>query len=361
MLKLIFTLDYEIHGNGEGCPFELMVEPTDRMLQLFDRYGAKLTIMADVAEIIRFKDHWEETGRDDFHYRAIVEQLRRALRSGHDVQLHIHPSYFNARLVDGRWLQDWSEYDFAGLPEARMHDIVRTCKGFLESTLQAVEPGYRCTAFRAANWSVSPSPNVFTVLVRNGIQIDTSVFKYGRRQGVVTFDYTGAHHPLLPWPASRDDMCQEDEFSPLWEFPIYAERRSVAAFATPQRLYRSLLGRLHRVSVLPPAAPAPRGHGGKWSWLFQRHAWKADFNQCSGRQLVRSLGVAERQARVDNEAPLVLFGHSKLFTRWNERSLEPLLKFVLRNPGRFGFARLSHFGERFLRSRSVSTPALAFN
>ena len=34
MLKIIFTLDYEIHGNGDGCPHELMVEPTDRMLRL---------------------------------------------------------------------------------------------------------------------------------------------------------------------------------------------------------------------------------------------------------------------------------------------------------------------------------------
>ena len=57
MLNVIFTLDYEIHGNGEGCPSELMVEPTRRMMDLFDRYGAKLTIMADVAEILKFKEY----------------------------------------------------------------------------------------------------------------------------------------------------------------------------------------------------------------------------------------------------------------------------------------------------------------
>ena len=52
MLKPIFTLDYEIHGNGDGCPYALMVEPTDRLLRLFEGFGAKLTIMADVAEIL---------------------------------------------------------------------------------------------------------------------------------------------------------------------------------------------------------------------------------------------------------------------------------------------------------------------
>ena len=49
VVRVIFTLDYEIHGNGEGCPYELMVEPTARLLRLFDAYGAKLTIMADIA------------------------------------------------------------------------------------------------------------------------------------------------------------------------------------------------------------------------------------------------------------------------------------------------------------------------
>ena len=54
MLNVIFTIDYEIHGNGEGSPHELMVEPTRRLLDLFEKYGAKLTIMADVAEILKF-------------------------------------------------------------------------------------------------------------------------------------------------------------------------------------------------------------------------------------------------------------------------------------------------------------------
>ena len=57
MLNVIFTLDYEIHGNGEGCPHELMVEPTRRLMDLFDEHGAKLTIMADVAEILKFKEY----------------------------------------------------------------------------------------------------------------------------------------------------------------------------------------------------------------------------------------------------------------------------------------------------------------
>ncbi len=33
-----------------------MIEPTYRMMSLFDKYGAKLTIMADVAEILKLEN-----------------------------------------------------------------------------------------------------------------------------------------------------------------------------------------------------------------------------------------------------------------------------------------------------------------
>ena len=111
--RVIFTLDYEIHGNGHGSPRKLMVEPTERMLALFDRYGARLTVMADVAEILRFERHLDETGRDLFDYQAICNQLRKAVRSGHDVQLHLHPSYYGSRFVGGHLEQNFAEYDLA--------------------------------------------------------------------------------------------------------------------------------------------------------------------------------------------------------------------------------------------------------
>src|SRR5262245_27039901 len=110
MLRIIFTLDYEIHGNGEGYPHDLMIEPTDRLLRLCEKYGSKLTIMADVPEILKFKEYREKNGRDDYSYEAILDQLRSAIKNGHDVQLHIHSSYFNARHGNGHWMQDWSEY-----------------------------------------------------------------------------------------------------------------------------------------------------------------------------------------------------------------------------------------------------------
>ena len=351
MLKALFTLDYEIHGNGDGCPHDLIVEPTRRMLDLFDRFGAKLTIMADVAEILKFKEYKEQTGRDDFHYEAIAEQLRAAVRRGHDVQLHLHASYFNAKHENGHWVQDWSEYDFAGLPLERMEALVRRGKDYLENLLQPVSPAYRCVAFRAANWSVIPSGNVVRALLKNDIRIETSVFKHGRREGMVSFDYTNAHSDLVPWPVDANDVCRKDEAGQLVEFPIYCESRWIGAFLTRNRIYRALQTRAHRFPDFSPGYGEPaagNSMAGKvkrnLSLLTRKHAWKADFNQCTGRQLIAALKrAAARYAWMSGDLPFVLIGHSKLFTGNNERSLGPFLEFIARQEHLFGFATFREF------------------
>lgn len=350
MLKIILTLDYEIHGNGDGSPHDLMVEPTYRLLQLCDKYGAKLSIMADVAEILKFKEFKDKNGRDDYYYDAIVDQLRYAIETGHDVQLHIHSSYFNARHDNGGWIQDWSEYNFAALPYERMDWMVDTCKEFLETLLKPVDPTYRCIGFRAANWSVRPSQNVVRTLIKNDITIDTSIFKYGHRNGIVTFDYSEAYSHILPWRVKEDDICSRDDTSELWELPIYSEKRWIGAFLTFNRIYRAVMGRHHRIrreegSNIQRGGKAKVAHTKMRAWMatvFQKHAWKADLNQCTSKQLINAVNKAsnEYDSQKDKLIPFILIGHSKLFTQRNERSLTPFLEYCSQHPDKFEFDTL---------------------
>ena len=237
-------------------------------------------------------------------------------------------------------------YNFAGLPRERMCWMVSHCKEFLESLLKPISPDYQCLAFRAANWSASPSENVVACLGANGIKIETSVFRFGRRSGLVNFDYSVTPHPLGPWRASSSDVCQVDPHSPVWEFPIYAERRWIASFLTLNRCYRAIQGRFHRFSDAPPGLSQGAKPRRRAALLLDKHSWKADFNQCSGRQLVGSLLNAERHVADGRKAPFVLIGHSKLFTKWNARSLRPLLRFVRSNPTRFGFGTFLDFADQ---------------
>ncbi len=367
MYKVLFTSDYEIHGSGMGSPTELVVEPTTRMLDQFDRYGAKLTIMADVGEILKFKEYLDATGNDRFDYRGIERQLVRAVTTGHDVQLHVHSSYFNATFDEakGYWKQDWNEYDLASLPYARLKEMIANGKRFLEETLRPKAPDYECFAFRAANSSMHPSPDIVRALVECGLRIDTSVWKHGVYDDLVKFDYTRAHSDLVPWPVATDDVCRRDPDGKLFEFPIYTERQPIWVFLTANRVYRVVAQRLNPLpnpdAVADPmtggaggAGGARRGKLGKLGkaakMLLSSHAWKMDFNQCTGRQLVEGLKrVEKRYGHPDHPLPFVLIGHSKTFTRLNERVLRPFLEYVAERPERYGWGTFADFDPEVFR------------
>ena len=206
MIHIIFTPDYEIHGNGVGSPMKLMVEPTYRNLDLFENYGAKLTIMAEVVEILKFKEYFETQGKDDYHYNDIIKQLKYAVMGGHDVQLHLHPSYFNAQLKNGVWEQDPRSYILKEETYDSLFMMIKQTKDFLMRTLIDVKKNYNCMAFRAGGWQMQPSTNIVRALIDNGIRIDTTVFKNGNRGGTNSFDYSSAHHSLLPWPVDENEI-----------------------------------------------------------------------------------------------------------------------------------------------------------
>lgn len=355
MYKIIITIDYEIHGNGDGNPYELMVEPTNRMIELFNKYGAKLSIMADVAEIMKFKEYYDTNGRDSYHYVLIERQLQQAIMMGHDVQLHIHSGYVDAKIDKKKLYVNWDDYNLCLLPRDRIETIIRNCKDFLIRMLKAVKEDYECIAFRAANWSMMPTKAIYDGLVNNQIRIDTSVFKYGKRSNKVCFDYSEAYDPLIPWMASKSNICERDDNGSLMEIPIYCEQRHFIHFITPIRLFRVIRARFHKHekidlyskyghsrsdSMVENTSKPRKRKLSKLLSLFNRQmAWKMDINQATGSQLIGAIKrIQAKYGKVDGDIPIVLIGHSKSFLRFNERTLEPFLKYVTEHSDKFEFA-----------------------
>jgi hypothetical protein len=87
--------------------------------------------------------------------------------------------------------------------------------------------------------------------------------------------------------------------------------------------------------------------------FVRKHPWKLDFNQCSGRQLIAAARrVQNLYGRASGDLPIVLIGHSKIFTRINERSLEPFLRFIADNGDVFAFGTFRDFDlQRFAGDR----------
>jgi len=330
--NLLFTLDYEIHGNGDGDPISLMVEPTYRLMNLLERYHQRLTIMADVAEILAFRrvPSWADK------VAAIEQQLCDAIRRGHEVQLHIHSSYFHAQWDGHRFDQCIDEYNMAALPIERIDEMVGECVHYLENLLRPIKSDYKVWLFRAANWSMMPTENIYNVLVSYGITHDTSVYKGGCQGGNVCYDYRNAYDNLLSYPASVHDINLLDPQGSIIEMPIYTEMRPFWAFISPMRIFRMVRAKFHKhkhSSVQTAlSAQANSGDNRRLSIrsFFRLSPLKMDFNQVNGRGLIRMMRHVMKRCSYLNDTrdvvDVVLIGHAKTFVPYNEKTLEPFLK-----------------------------------
>jgi hypothetical protein len=314
MISLIFTLDYEIYGTGTGDFDSLMIEPTDRLLDVFDRFGAKLTIMAEVAEILAIKKYAEYSTT----VRKIEDQLKRAITCGHDVQLHLHPAWFNAHFNDGHWTLDFSEYALVGLEQDKIDSYIRQGKEYLENLLREVDEDYRCVAYRSGNWLIQPSRKVVEVLEKHQICYDSSIFKWGYGQaGNYEIDYTEASSHIFPWRVDPADINRTADRDGLLELPIFSQKVFISSMLTFRRLL--LQYRLRRGSrdggseQHEPGLGSGRRLGG-YKFFVPK---KFDFSRLSYREMKQFVASAEKQTRREygngKLMPLVAIGHSTEF------------------------------------------------
>jgi hypothetical protein len=89
MIEVIFTLDYEIYGNGEGSLMELVLEPAAELKRIFEDAGAKLVVFVEAAELEMIA-----ATRSDPDIDAVEQQIRDFRRDGHEIGLHIHPQWY---------------------------------------------------------------------------------------------------------------------------------------------------------------------------------------------------------------------------------------------------------------------------
>ena len=117
MINIIPTVDHEIFGNGKGSIVDNMINPLQRMVDVFDKYQIPLTIFPDVTEISSFKKFQSKLDLDYNQeiFNAVEKQIISLYSKGHDVQLHVHPQWVDATYKSGSWRltkQNRNEYFF---------------------------------------------------------------------------------------------------------------------------------------------------------------------------------------------------------------------------------------------------------
>ena len=128
-----------------------VLSPTERLLNICDEMGAKITLMVEIGELWAFEapdnsGYTKKLGYDPS--KAIRKQLVRAVKHGHDVQLHLHPQWLGARWRERRWEMGFDHYRLTDLGEEEMTRVIRRGRDYLQSLLSSTAQDYACLALR---------------------------------------------------------------------------------------------------------------------------------------------------------------------------------------------------------------------
>jgi hypothetical protein len=297
MIDCIFTLDYEIYGNGAGALKDLVYEPTQKLRAIFQRWNARFVVFVEVIELERIEKYGADRAID-----AVKHQVRELYQSGFELGLHLHPQWCNARYNHGRWILDLSEYNLCTLSLLRIGAVVEDALNYLRDVVD--QPAFTPLSFRAGNWLFQPTRNAATVLAQKGIRIDSSVFKGGLQHNS-TLDYRRTLKNGYYWSFSSD-VSEPDPLGSWIEVPIYTQMVPFWKMPTSKRLgfgsgfvatSQSTTRKLNRLR----------------DFMRFRYPLKLDFTRMTLNELTSMMSgvIQEDRTQPSQYRPVVAIGHTK--------------------------------------------------
>jgi len=297
MIECIFTLDYEIYGNGQGSLRDVVLDPTQRLAEVFQAFDAPFVVFVEAVEFARM-----EKAQSDPDTAGVRAQLRELRAAGHEIALHLHPWWANARYEGGRWHLDWSERNIGTLEPERVEAIVSGAIRYLRESLN--DPHFTPLSFRSGLWMMQPTPVIAKVLTRHGVEVDSSLFRGGRVRGL-GLDYRPAMANGSAWRFSND-VNVPDPHGALLEIPIHTQMVPFWRMLGGKRL------KLHsKTRKSSEGSPLPRN----WrDFVRLRYPRKLDFCRMTFAEMRKAItGVLQEEQGRKECSPIVAIGHSKDF------------------------------------------------
>jgi len=231
MIYILYSNDYEVYLGGNFYQEKkVLIETTERVLSTCETIGIPMTLFCDLLCLWRYR----ELGYTQFP-DLVDLQLKRSIKTGHDIQMHIHPHWLRTEIIYGPngsckynfdlskfLLGNWISEGGAALQKF-CYDVFLLAKQYLENLLSPLNPQYRCLAFRAGGYGIQPyTKEIFQALRDAGFLIDSSVVP-----GMVSFtnvnkiDFSDVPNKGNYFLFS--DLTQDSEKG-IFEIPILALR-----------------------------------------------------------------------------------------------------------------------------------------
>ena len=223
-MKIYLTLDYELFFGKSGSPQKSILEPTDRLIEICDKHGARCVFFVDAGYLEKLRTYSARFPQLNRDREQVVGQIRELSRAGHDIQLHVHP-HWEGTIYDGsKWIFDMSRYRLDTFSDCAALDIFeRYITAITDITQKPV------SAFRAGGWCIQPFAKFHAAFDRFNITIDSTVFAGGRNSTASEwYDFTTA--PDLDCWRFQTDPCRGDANGRFIEYPIASYRLSPTFF-----------------------------------------------------------------------------------------------------------------------------------
>jgi len=319
-IYLALTHDWELRGDGSGDIEKIQFAPLRRLLEIYAKRNVRTTILPDVMQQLAFRRNENDHPGLKPLAESWDQHLRDVFRQGHDIQLHLHPQWLNAKYEEGRWLPegDWSILNYE---RDAAYAMLARGKQYLETLLQSIDSSYRCLAFRAGALAAAPSKHLFESLAAVGIELDVSI-----AGGVfvnnddLQLDYRHCEETFRPfYPRMSDARKVSDKPGPVVCVPLnhfYGSRREV----TRQNISLARQ-QLNRAPSSHTSVDSKSNRGSRIGLAFEKLIMPAvkrkHFVSDTGRlnyALMREMLASIRQRARDSgltQLPIVLTNHPK--------------------------------------------------
>lgn len=239
MRHAFLTLDYELFfGSRSGTVERCLLQPTEAVAALIEKFGGRLVLFVDVGFIVALKAHVKKFPHLNAQLHNVQQQLEQLVKKGHDVQLHIHPHWMDSHYDGENWHIDTKRYRLHDFTRSQVSEIVREYKLALTDIV-----GDRVFAYRAGGWCIQPFEHLKDALKESEIWLDSTVYQNGLSEDSQRgFDFRGM--PEKQWWRFEDDPLVEADNGYFVELPISSYKASPLLFwkmAFAQKLVKNLL------------------------------------------------------------------------------------------------------------------------
>ena len=311
--RFLLGVDYELFfGDRVGTPLHCLIEPTNALVAVLERYGAYLTLFVDVGYLIRLEQQSRTSPALAKDLRAVEQHLHSLARRGHDLQLHIHPHWEDCLYANGGWEMNLQRYRLQQFASDEINDIVTT---YAEKLRSVANSSVHC--FRAGGWCIQPFEPLQEAFRNANIHVDSSVFAGGLSQDPSNgFDYRDAPN-RMNWRFSTDPLCP-DKRGEMTELAISSTKVAPSHFWLARAAGKIQKG-LHRQF----GDGSPVDHGTRY--YFQRLTTPTVIPLSVDGYKANRLRAAWQEAVAGSVDTLNVMGHPKALSRFSLRCLEQFL------------------------------------